>query len=138
MALLGLAAIVTVVAQDNGDLVHTVDAGETLIAIANAYGVSLEQLLTLNSLDPNAILPIGRQLIVIPEGDLVDEAEQADEETQTDAAPARSIRTTSVEGLPPAPVVAADAPKPGPAENGPRLCFAVFRGRQSQWHARTR
>lgn len=126
MALFGLAAIMSVVAQDNGDLVHTVDAGETLIAIANAYGVSLEQLLTLNDLDPDAILPIGRQLIVIPEGDLVDEAEQADEQTESDAAAEASIRTTSVDGLPPAPVVAADVPKLNPAEIAFRLCFAVF------------
>ncbi len=126
IALLGLAAIMTVAAQDNGDLVHTVDAGETLISIANAYGVSLEQLLSLNALDPDAILPIGRQLIVIPEGELVDEEERTEEQTQTDSAAEVSISKTSVEGLPPAPVVAADAPRLDPAEIGPRLCFAVF------------
>lgn len=126
IALTWLAAIMTAGAQTNGDLVHTVDAGETLITIANAYGVSLEQLLTLNGLDPDAILPIGRQLIVIPEGDLVDQAEQADETAETEAGGNVTIRTTSVDGLPSAPVATADAPVMDPAHNSPRLCFAVF------------
>jgi len=120
IALIWLTAIMTASAQNGGDLVHTVDAGETLITIANAYGVSLEQLLTLNGLDIDAILPIGRQLIVIPEEDLVDEAEPADETANVE------ISTTSVEGLPPAPLVAADAPMMDPADISPRLCFAVF------------
>lgn len=126
IALIWLAAIMTARAQNGGDLVHTVDAGETLITIAKAYGVSLEQLLTLNALDIDAILPIGRQLIVIPEEDLVDEAEPADENTEADEAANVEISTTSVEGLPPAPVVAADAPMLDPADISPRLCFAVF------------
>lgn len=125
IALIGLAAIMTATAQENGDLVHTVDAGETLISIANAYGVSLEQLLDLNALDPDAILPIGRELVVIPEGDLVAEEAQADENPETEAA-AVAIRTTSFEGLPPAPVAAADAPMIDPADTRPRLCLAVF------------
>ncbi len=123
IALIWLAAIVTSRAQD---LVHTVDAGETLISIASAYGVSLEQLLTLNAIDIDAILPIGRQLIVIPEEDLVDEAEPADENTEAGEAANVEISTTSVEGLPPAPLVAADAPMIDPADISPRLCFAVF------------
>ena len=88
--------------------------------------VSLEQLLTLNELDPDAILPIGRQLIVIPEGDLVDDEERAVENTETEEAATVTIGTTSVAGLPPAPVVAAAAPVMDPADVSPRLCFAVF------------
>lgn len=126
IALGWLAAIMTVGAQSNGDLVHTVDAGETLISIANAYGVSLEQLLTLNSLDPDAILPIGRQLVVIPEGDLVDEEERAAENAETEEAANVAISTTSVVGLPPAPLAAAAAPMIDPADISPRLCVAVF------------
>lgn len=126
IALSWLAAIMTVGAQSNGDLVHTVDAGETLISIANAYGVSLEQLLTLNGLDPDAILPIGRQLVVIPEGDLVDEEERADENAETEEAANVAISTTSVVGLPLAPLAAAAAPMIDPADISPRLCVAVF------------
>lgn len=126
IALIWLAAMLTVGAQDSGDLVHTVAAGETLISIAGAYGVTLEQLLTLNELDRDAILPIGRQLIVIPEGDLVDEEEQISENGETDEAAVVAIRTVSVAGLPPAPLVAADAPMMDPADFSPRLCLAVF------------
>ena len=126
IALIWLAAAVAAGAQDSGDLVHHVAAGETLISIANAYGVSLDQLLALNALDPNAILPIGRQLVVILEADLAAEAERAAEEAETEEATAVAISTTSVAGLPPAPLAAADAPMLDPADISPRLCFAVF------------
>lgn len=126
IALTCLAAIMTVGAQSNGDLVHTVDAGDTLITIANAYGVSLEQLLALNELDLDAILPIGRRLIIVADGAVSDAEEQADGQTEPDEAAIVAISTASVEGLPPAPVVAADAPMMDPADISPRLCFAVF------------
>lgn len=126
IALIWLAAMMTAGAQDSGDLVHTVAAGETLISIANAYGVSLEQLLTLNELDRDAILPIGRQLIVILEGDLVADEEQAEEISETEEDATMAISTTSVAGLPPAPLVAAAAPRLDPADISPRLCIAVF------------
>lgn len=124
-ALIWLAAIMTVGAQTNGDLVHTVDAGETLISIASAYGVSLERLLELNQLDPEAILPIGRRLIVIPEGATGDDEDLAAEDLEAEAAE-RAISRISVAGLPPAPIAAAAAPMMDPADISPRLCFAVF------------
>ena len=126
IALAWLAAFMTAGAQSNGDLVHTVDAGETLISIAGAYGVSLEQLLTLNGLDPDAILPIGRRLIVIPEGQLADDEDQAPENAEAEETAAATISTTSVAGLPPAPIVAASAPMLDPAAISTRLCVAVF------------
>lgn len=126
IALIWLAAIMTAGAQDSGDLVHTVTAGETLISIASAYGVSLDQLLALNGLELDAILPIGRQLIVIPEGDLADDEEERDETAAPEEPAPVEISTTSVDGLPPAPVAAAAAPMLDPADTNPVLCFAVF------------
>ena len=126
IGLVWIAAAVTVEAQDSGDLVHTVAAGETLISIANAYGVSLDELLALNELDPNAILPIGRQLVVILEADLVADAEEASDDGEATEATAVAISTTSVAGLPLAPIAAADAPMLDPALISPRLCIAVF------------
>ena len=126
IALTWLAAMMTAGAQSEGDLVHTVAAGETLISIAGAYGVSLEQLLTLNELDPDAILPIGRRLVILADGAIDDAEEQAEENAEADAGDSASISTVSVDGLPPAPVVLADAPMLDPADIGPRLCFAVF------------
>ena len=126
IGLVWLAAVLTIGAQEGGDLVHTVAAGETLISIANAYGVSLDELLALNELDPNAILPIGRQLVVILEADLVADAEEASDDGETAEATAVAISRVSLGGLPPAPIAAADAPRLDPADLSPRLCFAVF------------
>ena len=66
--LLCFALLTAAQAQDKEDLIHTVGPGDTLISIANNYGVTLEDLLALNSLDPDAYLQIGQRLIVIPDG----------------------------------------------------------------------
>lgn len=44
--------------------VHTVEAGDTLIGIALAYGVPLEAILEANDIDRDSILHIGQELIV--------------------------------------------------------------------------
>lgn len=114
--------------EDDSDIVHTVSAGDTLISIALAYGVTLDQLLTLNDLDPEALLQIGQRLLVIRAPEYADdpEAEEAVAEDGTEA-------ETAVGGdvdrgdLPPAPVVEADAPMRDPADISARLCYAVFR-----------
>ena len=112
------------------DIVHTVKAGDTLTSIANDYGVSVEQLLTLNDLDPEAILQIGQRLLVIRA------PEYADEPDDTDAAAAVTDEEPEVEaevsgnmesgGVPPAPVADADAPMRDPAEISAQLCTSVF------------
>lgn len=43
---------------------YTVQAGDSLWAIAQAHGVTVAQLASANSLDPNAILPIGIHLVI--------------------------------------------------------------------------
>ncbi len=118
-----LAAMMTLQAQQDGDLVHTVDAGDTLISIASAYGVTLDQLLSLNGLDLDAILPIGRRLIVIPDAGQPEDAEEPDDSVKAEGG---SVDTVSVEGLPPAPVAEADAPMMDPADISPQLCVAMF------------
>lgn len=45
-------------------LYHSVRSGQTLWEVALTYGLSLEQLLTLNNIDQNAILQPGDQLLV--------------------------------------------------------------------------
>ena len=118
-----LAAMMTLQAQEDGDLVHTVDAGDTLISIASAYGVTLDQLLSLNGLDPDAILPIGRRLIVIPDAGQSEDDDEPDEVVNADEG---AVDTASVEGLPSAPVVEADAPMMDPADVRPQLCVGIF------------
>ncbi len=52
--------------QDDGSIVHTVQAGDTVDSIAFAYGVTRTQILELNSLaDPRIIVP-GQKLIIKP------------------------------------------------------------------------
>jgi len=123
LMLICLAALMTLQAQETDDLIHTVEAGETLISIANAYGVTLDQLLTLNNLDPEAYLQIGQLLLVIPdavEADAEDEAEgeAGNEEATREAIPAA--------GHPEAPVFEASAPMMDPADLSPQICFVVF------------
>jgi hypothetical protein len=48
----------------DGSIVHHVDEGETLYWIAELYSQTLESLLTLNSIDPEAILWIGQPIVV--------------------------------------------------------------------------
>jgi LysM repeat protein len=50
--------------RPDGALVHLVESGDTLLGIANRYGVTLDDLLTLNDLERNAILRIGQAIII--------------------------------------------------------------------------
>jgi len=128
-------ALIKAQPQDDGDLVHTVSAGDTLISIAHAYGVTLDQLLTLNDLHPEALLQIGQRLLVIRAPEFAEEAsEPADEVGAPDAVAGDVADTETALGgnvergdLPPAPVAAADAPMRDPADISPQLCVAVYR-----------
>ena len=131
-----LAAAASLQAHANDDIVHTVSAGETLTLIANAYGVTLERLLTLNELDPDAYLQIGQRLLVIPadeitetEVEIIDEAEAAEgDEAEDAAAPLPPV------DAPHAPVAQADAPMMDPADISPQLCFALFEDDNQNGH----
>ncbi len=119
--------------EADGSIVHTVDAGDTLISIALAYGVTLDQLLTLNDLQLESILQIGQRLLVIPAPENRDERDEAEvlDASGADADEATEKKTTVggniLQGdLPPAPVIEADAPLPDPADTSPQLCVAVF------------
>ncbi|MHB8624873.1 MAG: LysM peptidoglycan-binding domain-containing protein [Aggregatilineales bacterium] len=51
--------------QPDGSIIHVVVAGDTLAAIAYAYGVTLDQLRQLNNIQPgNGLLTIGQKIIV--------------------------------------------------------------------------
>ncbi|MCB8940726.1 MAG: LysM peptidoglycan-binding domain-containing protein [Ardenticatenaceae bacterium] len=59
-------------AQPDGRILYTVQAGDTLITLADQYDVSLENLYAWNNLLPNSLLSVGQQLIigytVLPDG----------------------------------------------------------------------
>ncbi len=54
----------TVTPDATGAVIHTVRAGENLWAIANAYGISLDELLSLNGLTAESTIYEGDQLII--------------------------------------------------------------------------
>ena len=103
--------------EDGADLVHTVVAGDTLISIALSYGVTLDDLLSLNGLNPEALLQIGQRLVIIRSGSPIEEAGASESGDGGDA---------ESDVLPPAPVAEADAPMIDPADMRPQLCLAVF------------
>lgn len=121
-------ALAPLQAQSEDDIVHTVSAGDTLISIALAYGVTLDHLLTLNELDPEALLQIGQRLLVIRAPEFADDAEAekaaAEDETAAETAVGGNVDRSD---LPPAPVGEADAPMRDPADISAQLCYAVFR-----------
>lgn len=127
------AALLLAQPEDDADIFHTVDAGDTLISIALAYGVTLDQLLTLNDLQPEALLQIGQRLLVIRASQFADDA---DDTIEADTADTAAVDETEAEAaisgnvqrgdLPPAPVIAADAPMRDPADISPQLCYGVF------------
>lgn len=121
-----LSAALTLQGQANEDIVHTVSAGENLTSIANAYGVTLERLLSLNGLDPESYLQIGQRLLVIPAGgNIPPESEsEADGADPTEADDAGSVLLAADASL--APVTEAAAPMMNPADVSPLLCFSVF------------
>ncbi|GAB4512196.1 MAG: hypothetical protein OHK0046_11340 [Anaerolineae bacterium] len=80
-------------AQADGSIVHTVVTGDTLNAIAVAYGVQPAQILELNNLSDGRLLRVGQQLIIKPptgpgsdEDDAAAEEETSEEETAEEAA----------------------------------------------------
>ncbi len=50
--------------NEEGTIIHTVQLGQTAWAIAVNYGVTLDEILTLNHLTRNSLLQIGDQLII--------------------------------------------------------------------------
>lgn len=123
-AWLALGSALNMAQSEGEDLVHAVGAGDTLISIAHAYGVTLDQLLTLNALQPEALLQIGQRLLVMRAPTYAEESAVDEAESAADAqAPGDSLERAE---LPPAPVAQADAPMRDPADISPQLCFSVF------------
>ncbi len=60
-----VGAVVTVTPGSDGSIVHIIKYGETLVEIANAYGISLNQLISLNKLDPKKPVYYANQALII-------------------------------------------------------------------------
>jgi LysM repeat protein len=64
--------------QEDGSIVHTVQAGDTVDSIAVAYGLTRADLLTLNNISDPRIIQIGQRLLVRPATE--DEEDEEEEE----------------------------------------------------------
>ncbi len=130
----------SILAQSNdsvAEIVHVVGAGETLSAIAVNYGVTVDEIVASNELDPNAILQIGQRIVIefntgTDEGSAATPAELAEAalgatETATVIDEARAIGGVALNNdLPPAPVAGAGAPMMDPAAFDPVVCASVY------------
>lgn len=131
---------VSIRAQSNdnvAEIVHVVGAGETLSAIAVNYGVTVDEIVASNDLDPNAILQIGQRIVIefntgADERNAVTPAEPAEavvSATETVAAidEPRAIGGVALDNdLPPAPVAGPDAPMIDPTVLDSVVCVSVY------------
>ena len=130
----------SILAQSNDsviEIVHVVGAGETLSAIAVNYGVTVDEIVATNDLDPNAILQIGQRVVIefntgadeqsaVPPAELA-EAVVSPTERAASIDESRAIGGLALDNdLPPAPVAGADAPMMDPAVLDPVVCVSVY------------
>lgn len=83
-------------AQSDGSIVHTVQAGDTLDAIAVAYGTTRDEILQINNLASARFLQIGQKLIIRPARPSSAGSEDSSEtpESTTSATRSAAVSTT--------------------------------------------
>lgn len=88
--------------QADGSIIHTVQPGDTLDAIAFAYGTTRQQLLDMNpELGNGRFLLVGQQLLVQPPGSV---------EQPTEEVPAPTLEVPDTSGSSPVPETSGSAP----------------------------
>lgn len=139
--------------QEDDGVTHTVTSGDTLMSIALAYGVPVDDILQLNGLSQGAYLQIGQVLTIIPpnptptvtsDGSTIsvptqqptntteDTATTVPENTDdaTTVAPVATSTTSSepptATPIPPAPVTEADTQVIDPLRSDASICVRVF------------
>ena len=91
--------IVTSTPNPDGSIVHVVQSGDTLFALALAYDVPIDRIYSLNNLDASSILSIGQEIIIKASGSSAPavtptpEATTAAAETPASTAPAETPAT---------------------------------------------
>ena len=69
------APFVTPTAQPDGKILYTVQEGESLLYIANLFGVPVADIITYNDISDNAVLQVGQTLImgytILPDGSTI-------------------------------------------------------------------
>ncbi len=94
-------------------LTHIVKTGDTAWGIALAYGLTLDQLVTFNNMDPNVLLQIGQELSIRP---------------PTETPTATPLPTETPTGTPTPEVVAAKLTTPTPTATPPSIAMVTPEG----------
>ncbi len=59
-------------AQPDGQIIYTINAGESLSLIAQRFGLTLDNLYSMNNLDDNTVIQVGQQIVlgysILPDG----------------------------------------------------------------------
>lgn len=101
-------ALATITPRADGSLVHPVDYGQSLWAIAEAYGATIDQLRAWNNLDPESSEIYAGQILLVRPAELVTPAPTLSAATPAGATAARSLPPAA---QPATPTLAA-APSP--------------------------
>jgi uncharacterized protein YkwD len=111
--------VVTATPNPDGSVIHVVQYGQTLWAIADAYDIPLEDLLSMNNLTEDSAIFPDEELLIIP-GD-----EEAQESTETTDTPKTQEATVSPTPAPtrterksPTPTLITAVPTENPNSNG--------------------
>lgn len=114
--------------QADGSIVHTVQSGDTLDAIAFAYGVTRDEIIALNNITNPRFIQVGQQLLIRRASDAEDEADE------TDSQAAESTEDTPVEST---GAAATEEPAASPDPDDPPAPTATFTPRPTSTPAPT-
>ncbi|MEL7645508.1 MAG: LysM peptidoglycan-binding domain-containing protein [Anaerolineaceae bacterium] len=118
----GVPGFITSTPGADGSIKHIVRSGEFLITIAQAYGISLDELLALNDLSAESILQVDQELIIRKATNPLPALTSG-----TVVAPSATLRPSLTPQPSLTPVLTA-TPTPSPTR-GPGLLTRVFTGR---------
>jgi uncharacterized protein YkwD len=111
--------VVTATPNPDGSVIHVVQYGQTLWAIADAYDIPLEDLLSMNNLTEDSAIFPDEELLIIP-GD--EEAQESTETTDTPKTQEATVSPTSAptrtERKSPTPTLITAVPTENPNSNG--------------------
>lgn len=107
--------------RPDGAIVHVVEEGDTLFALAYRYDVPVEQIRELNNLESSDLLRVGQELVI----SIPDEAPTSP--ASTAPAPTASVPATTATSLPQPPT---STPAPvSPTPEGASICVLAFHDR---------
>ena len=112
--------------QSEDGLVHVVAANETLTSIADAYGVSVADLIARNAIANPDVLSVGKRLLVLTADELAERERAATEDAPSPQVTVAVGGGLSAEELGTAPVTPASAPKRDPSDLRSEICLAVY------------